>query len=70
MMPGETVSDARKPFTLLVERDDKSGNLLGFVVELPRCYAYARDLASLRTKIHDSIVSAIGTDSAVDVCWV
>ena len=70
MAAGEMVSDVRKPFTLLVERDRKSGNLLGFVVELPRCYAHARDMKSLRAKINNVIASATGNESSVDVCWI
>jgi len=68
--PGQLVRDAASPLTLLVERDRKSGNLLGFVVELPRCYAHAGDLDSLRGKIQAAIKDQVGQDRGLDVCWI
>ncbi len=69
-MAGQVTGARRAPFTLLVERDRKSGDLLGFVVELPRCHAHAGDLESLRGKIQEAIVDQIGVDRGLDVCWI
>lgn len=68
--PGQVSDTQVVPLTLLVERDRKSGHLLGFVVELPRCYARAGDLASLESKIHAAIVDQVGSDRGLDVCWI
>jgi predicted RNase H-like HicB family nuclease len=45
----------QKAFTIIIERDPKSGWLVGEVVELPGCYSQAPDLPTLEANMKDAI---------------
>lgn len=45
----------KKTFTVIIERDQESGWLVGEVVELPGCYSQAPDLPTLEANMKEAI---------------
>ncbi len=47
----------KRAFTIIVERDQESGWLVGEVVELPGCYSQAPDLPTLEANMKEAITA-------------
>jgi predicted RNase H-like HicB family nuclease len=45
----------KKTFTVVIEKDQESGWLVGEVVELPGCYSQAPDIATLEANMREAI---------------
>jgi len=58
---GKELREARRTFTLVVERDPESGWLVGEVVELPGCYTQAADLPALERNVQEAIRAYLRT---------
>jgi len=51
----------KRSYTVIIERDQESGWLVGEVVELPGCYTQARDLQALESNIREAIAAYLKT---------
>jgi len=51
----------KRSYTVVVERDQESGWLVGEVVELPGCYTQAPDLQALESNIREAIAAYLKT---------
>ena len=51
----------KKAFTVIIERDQESGWLVGEVVELPGCYSQAPDLPTLEANMKEAITVYLQT---------
>ena len=49
----------KKTFTVIIERDQESGWLVGEVVELPGCYSQAPDLPTLEANMEEAISACL-----------
>jgi len=49
------MTEHKKTFTMVVERDPESTWLVGEIVELPGCYTQAPDLSTLVTNMEEAI---------------
>ena len=52
----------KRSYTVIVERDQESGWLVGEVVELTGCYSQAPDLHTLESNIREAISAYLKTD--------
>ena len=51
------MAEARRIFTVVVERDPETGWLVGEVVELPGCYTQAPDLPALEAAMREAMTA-------------
>jgi predicted RNase H-like HicB family nuclease len=51
----------KKAVTVIIERDQESGWLVGEVVELPGCYSQAPDLPTLEANMKEAITVYLQT---------
>jgi Uncharacterized conserved protein len=51
----------KRSYTVIIERDQESGWLVGEVVELPGCYTQASDLEALESNIREAISAYLKT---------
>ena len=51
----------QQQFTVIIERDNESGWLVGSVAELPGCYSQVADMASLEKNMREAVQVYLAT---------